>query len=58
MGLHGICNRGAVVPIDFDAPINTIINWGTVHRELSAWPGQKDVGFLLDGAQFRAGLPL
>lgn len=46
------------VPMDFDAPINTGVDRDTVQRELTDWPDQELVGFLLDGVQFRADLPL
>ena len=49
---------GVAVPMDFGAPIGTGINSDTVRRELSAWPDQELVGFLLDGAQLRADVPL
>ena len=49
---------GVAIPMEFDAVPNLQIDPVTVARELADWPDQELVGFLLDGVQFKADLPL
>lgn len=46
------------VPLDFDAPVSSNLNDGFIQDELRFWPDQEMVGFILDGVQFKAELPL
>ena len=46
------------VPMDFGARPQSDLNIDFIRSSLGAWPDQELVGFLLDGVQFRADLPL
>ena len=46
------------VPLDFDAPVSSDLSNPYIQRVLEFWPDQELLGFLLDGVDFRADLPL
>jgi hypothetical protein len=46
------------VPMDFDAPVNSDLSSPYIQRILEFWPDQELLGFLIDGVDFRADLPL
>ena len=46
------------IPMDFSAAPNSDLNNAFIFESLSLWPDQELVGFLYDGVQFQANLPL
>jgi len=46
------------VPMDFNSPPNSDLNNDFILDSLASWPDQELVGFLVNGVQFRADLPL
>ena len=46
------------VPMDFDAPVHSDLSSPYIQRVLEFWPDQELLGFLIDGVDFRADLPL
>ena len=46
------------VPLDFDAPASSDLSSPYIQRILETWPDQELLGFLIDGVDFRADLPL
>jgi hypothetical protein len=51
---HGL----PAVPLDFDAPVSSDLSSPYIQRVLENWPDQELLGFLIDGVDFRADLPL
>ena len=46
------------VPLDFDAPVSSDLSTPYIQRALATWPDQELLGFLIDGVDFKADLPL
>jgi len=46
------------VPLDFDSPVSSDLSSPYIQRTLEFWPDQELLGFLIDGVDFRADLPL
>jgi hypothetical protein len=46
------------VPVDYDAPPSLSLNVDWIDAHSANWPDKKFLGFLRDGANFRANLPL
>ena len=51
---HGL----PAVPLNFNAPVSSDLNNDYIEHVLADWPDQELKGFLLDGVDFRADLPL
>jgi hypothetical protein len=51
---HGL----PAVPLDFDARVSSDLSSPYIQRVLENWPDQELMGFLIDGVDFRADLPL
>jgi hypothetical protein len=55
---RGFASGLPAVPMDFDAPVNSDLSSPYVQRILEFWPDQELLGFLIDGVDFQADLPL
>ena len=55
---RGFATGLPAVPMDFDAPVNSDLSSPYIQRVLEFWPDQELLGFLIDGVDFRADLPL
>ena len=55
---RGFEHGHSAVPMDFNAAPNSDLNNDFILEALAPWPDQEMVGFLVDGVQFRADLPL
>ena len=55
---RGFVHDLPAVPMDFSTAPNSDLNNDFIMESLSSWPDQELVGFLIDGVQFRANLPL
>ena len=55
---RGFAHGLPAVPLDFNAPVSSDLNSDYIEHVLSDWPDQELKGFLLDGVDFRADLPL
>ena len=47
-------DEGIIVPVDFDAPIESHLNLELLREELLDWPDQELLSFLLKGVRYKA----
>ena len=47
-------DEGIIVPVDFDAPIESHLNLELLREELKDWPDQELLSFLLEGVRYKA----